>query len=291
MIPRSSLPYVLARLRSPIHLLQCPHWASHQAPEVSPAHGHPGTGLAPVSYAFPAGDKVYTCWRLGFRQYSFNHIARVPQHPAPAHGHGHCFPGMLSSPAAFQLPGKPSDPGISSEFLPAKPGIQQGASRRSHLLVHVDPRDALIQHLHLRGHLLQRHSCGQGQGTPPARAPDQYRRLTHAHAAATGVTRHGAPAPNLVTASNGPSATGDDERHASTTMHLPLRPAIAWPRQRPQPPATLTGQRRRGPSCRIPRQRHAVANEFLDDIGTGVFRRFRDEPGGYPLTGQVVSGM
>ena len=40
----------------------------------------------------------YTCWRLGFRQYSFNHIARVPQHPAPAHGHGRCFPGMLLSP-------------------------------------------------------------------------------------------------------------------------------------------------------------------------------------------------
>ena len=29
----------------------------------------------------------------------------------------------------------------------------------------------------------------------------------------------------------------------------------------------------------------------LDDIGTGVFRLLRDEPGGYPLTGQVVSGM
>jgi hypothetical protein len=33
--------------------------------------------------------------------------------------------------------------------------------------------------------------------------------------------------------------------------------------KRPQPPATRTGRRRRGPSCRIPRQRHAVANEFL----------------------------
>ena len=39
-----------------------------------------------------------TCWGLGFRQYSFNHIARVPQHPAPAHGHGRCFPGMLVFP-------------------------------------------------------------------------------------------------------------------------------------------------------------------------------------------------
>jgi hypothetical protein len=29
----------------------------------------------------------------------------------------------------------------------------------------------------------------------------------------------------------------------------------------------------------------------VDDIETGVFRRPWDEPGGYPLTGQVVSGM
>jgi hypothetical protein len=47
------------------------------------------------------GRQSYTCWRLGFRQYSFNHIARVPQHPAPAHGHGRCFPGMLLSPSPF----------------------------------------------------------------------------------------------------------------------------------------------------------------------------------------------
>ena len=93
--------------------------------------------------------------------------------------------------------------------------------------------------------------------------PGQYRRLTHAHAAATGVTRHGAPAPNLLTASNGPSQTGDDERHASTTMHFPPGPAIARPRQKTpaaRDPHRPTAQ---GPSCRIPRQRHAVANEFL----------------------------
>ena len=29
----------------------------------------------------------------------------------------------------------------------------------------------------------------------------------------------------------------------------------------------------------------------LDDIETGAFWRSRDEPGGCPLTGQVVSGM
>ena len=136
--------------------------------------------------------------------------------------------------------------------------------RATSVAMHVNPRDALIQHLHLRGHLLQRHPPRTGTRHAARQSPGQYRRLTHAHAAATGVTRHGAPAPNLSTASNGPSETGDDERHASTTMHFPPRPAIARPHgKRPQPPATRTGRRRRGPSCRIPRQRHAVANEFL----------------------------
>src|SRR5260370_12439908 len=35
------------------HLLQCPRWASHQAPEVPPPHDHPGTGLPPVPSTFP----------------------------------------------------------------------------------------------------------------------------------------------------------------------------------------------------------------------------------------------
>src|SRR5215469_860619 len=34
MIPRSSLSYVLAQLRCPTHLLECPHWASLRIPEV-----------------------------------------------------------------------------------------------------------------------------------------------------------------------------------------------------------------------------------------------------------------
>jgi hypothetical protein len=78
--------------------------------------------------------------------------------------------------------------------------------------VHVDPGDALVQHLHQASHLLQRHPPPMGQGAPPARAPSQYRRLTHAHAAATGVTRQGAPAPVPDTASNGPQICGDDGR-------------------------------------------------------------------------------
>src|SRR5262249_34843140 len=61
-----------------------------------------------------------------------------------------------------------------------------------HVLVHVD--SSCITFMRLAT------SCSgnpprMGTGAPPARAPDQYRRLTHAHAAATGVTRQGAPAP------------------------------------------------------------------------------------------------
>jgi hypothetical protein len=68
----------------------------------------------------------------------------------------------------LSAPGKPSDPGISSEFLPAQPGIRQGASRRSHVLMRVDPRDALMQHFHAC-HLLKRPSPHPDTGTrrPP----------------------------------------------------------------------------------------------------------------------------
>src|SRR5260370_21575269 len=75
----------------------------------------------------------------------------------------------------------------------------------------------------MRGHLLQRHPPPDGNGHAARQSPGQYRRLTHAHAAATEVTRQGAPAPISVTASNGPWLIGDDGRHASTTMHLPPR--------------------------------------------------------------------
>src|SRR6266571_4768711 len=148
-------------------------------------------------------------------------------------------------PLCLSAPGKPSDPGIPSKFLPAEPGIQQGASRRSHVLVHVDSRDALVHHSHTVGHLLQRQST-MGTSAPPARAPDQYRRLTHAHAAATGGTRHGAPAPFFTTASNGPNSYGDGRRHATATVHLRPRPHPPDPGKNPGRPRPETRQWRKG---------------------------------------------
>jgi hypothetical protein len=61
----------------------------------------------------------------------------------------------------------------------------------------------------------------------PARTPDQYRRLTQLHAAATGVTRHEAPASNYVT-----SGLERSRRHGGDRRH-PYRPvddggAAAW---------------------------------------------------------------
>ena len=52
-------------------------------------------------------------------------------------------------------------------------------------------------------------------------------------------------------------------------------------------PTEASGRDREGERERIV----ADVPKPLDDIETGVFRRLRDEPGGYPLTGQVVSGM
>ena len=55
VIPRSSLSYVIARLRLPTYLLECPRWASFLSLEVHPPSGHAGAGPVPVSCVFPAG--------------------------------------------------------------------------------------------------------------------------------------------------------------------------------------------------------------------------------------------
>src|SRR6266702_4245798 len=166
-------------------------------------------------------------------------------------------------PLCLSAPGKPSDPGIPSKFLPAEPGIQQGASRRSHVLVHVDPRDALVHHSHTVGHLLQRHPPPDGNRRAARQSPGQYRRLTHAHAAATGGTRHRAPAPNLHTASNGPRGIGDGRRQASSSLS-----ARATHVSRSATQATQTAHGPQRPAelrCPVssPRERREAAHVFL----------------------------
>ncbi len=147
------------------------------------------------SMRISGGRQSYTCWRLGFRQYSFNHIARVPQHPAPAHGHGRCFPGMLLSPAAFRLQVSHQ----TQEYPPNSSRLNREYSRA--------PRGAVMS---LCTSIPATRSCstftpatsraakppsGHGQACRPPEPRSENRRLTHAHAEAAGVTRQGAPAP------------------------------------------------------------------------------------------------
>ena len=83
MIPRSSLSYVLAQLRRPTHLLEYPHWASLRVPEVALAAKE---CLRRTQRRFRASFRrtdICIFWRLGFRQSSFHHIARIARRAAP----------------------------------------------------------------------------------------------------------------------------------------------------------------------------------------------------------------
>ena len=83
MIPRSSLSYVLARLRCPTHLLKCPHWASLPAPEVALAAKEcQRRTWRRFQTSFRRMD-ICICWRLGCRQSSFHRIARIARRTAP----------------------------------------------------------------------------------------------------------------------------------------------------------------------------------------------------------------
>jgi hypothetical protein len=93
-----------------------------------------GTGHGAGYRRLSGGCKIFINWKLGFRQSSFRHITRVPQRPTfdafamPAAFLACCCPLHLSDP------GKPSDPEIILQFLPAEPGICQGASWRTSLI-------------------------------------------------------------------------------------------------------------------------------------------------------------
>jgi hypothetical protein len=137
-------------------------------------------------------------------------------------------------------PGKPSDPGISSEFLPAQPGIQQGASRRSHVLMHVDPRDALMQYLHAC-HLPSGHPRPDTDTHAARQSPGQKQETdTRSRRGSGGYPARGSGA-NLFNGHER-STGGRPRRTARTTrMHLPAAavpaPAPGQPRpaDNPQP--------------------------------------------------------
>src|SRR5215469_8414080 len=128
MIPRSSLSYVLAQLRCPTHLLECPHWASLRAPEVALAAKECLRRARRRFRAYFRRTDICIFWRLGFRQSSFHLIARIARRAAP---YAWTQP-PLSWHALF--PYCPFGLRLAIRFKnnpPTPSGIQQGASRRN----------------------------------------------------------------------------------------------------------------------------------------------------------------
>ncbi len=93
-------------------------------------------------------------------------------------------------------------------------------------------------------------------------SPGQYRRLTHAHAAATGVTRQGARRQSKLrprTVQRETATAGGTSPRLCTFRAGRCTPITA---NTPASRGVHHAVRGRGPSFRIPRQRHAVANDF-----------------------------
>jgi len=92
---------------------------------------------------------------------------------------------------------------------------------------------------------------------------DQHRRLTHAHAAATGGTRHRAPAPNLSTASNGPKRLGDGRRHATISLSTCTTAVSQFAAHRQTAAHSPANKRTRRAQFRPPRVGREAAGVFL----------------------------
>ena len=154
-----TLLYVLARLRRPVRLLECPHWASLLRPGGLPQArtASCGRGRRRFQASF---RRVRTCtfWRLGFRQSSFRHIARVSRRAAPDAWARPPVCCHAIFPYSFRTPGKPSDPGIISSHPCPLRGRYSSA-----------PRGALTQFSTFPVHpgVLRRHARG---GLPLARS-------------------------------------------------------------------------------------------------------------------------
>jgi hypothetical protein len=85
-----------------------------------------GTG----SDVFPVDGGLHH-WRLGFRQFSFHHIPRVPQHLISLRLDTTATFLACSGPFTFRIQVSHRTQEPPSEFFPAEPGIQRSASWRT----------------------------------------------------------------------------------------------------------------------------------------------------------------
>ena len=132
MIPRSSLPYVLARLRCPTHLLECPHWASLPVPEVASAAKEMPIQRRGAGFRRLSGGWIFASsgdWDSGSVAFTVSHESRDALLRTP--GHSRRFPGMLLSLNTLSAEVSHPTQEPSSEFFPTASGIRQSASRRN----------------------------------------------------------------------------------------------------------------------------------------------------------------
>ena len=107
-----------ARRRPPTHLLDRPHWAKLRVTEVARPHRFNARHeAASVTGVVPTGEHSHH-WRLGFKQSSLGHIARVSRHPAPRHLRTATTSLTCSCPLALSRPGKSGDPRTSLRVHP-----------------------------------------------------------------------------------------------------------------------------------------------------------------------------
>jgi hypothetical protein len=120
-----------ARRRPPTHLLDHPHWAAPRTTKVARPHRFTsGHDSASVTSVVPTGAHFHR-WRLGFKQSSLGHIARVSRHPALDASRRPPLPWHALVPSRFRVQVNQATQKPPFEFLPAAPGIQRRASRRT----------------------------------------------------------------------------------------------------------------------------------------------------------------
>ena len=122
-------------------------------------------------------------------------IHRIGVDPAGLHHHvGHAPAAQL---AGHRLQHPVKRPELQDLGLAGPRLIPRGPDRDlDHVLVHVDSRDALVQHLHLRGHLLQRHPPTDGNKRAAGQGPGSVQETdTRARSGNGGYPTKGAPAP------------------------------------------------------------------------------------------------
>ena len=114
-----------AELRWPTHLLEYPHWASPTPRRLRQPMSDADAGRGTGSDVFPVDGGLHR-WKLGFRQFSFHHIPRVPQHLTPVRLRATTAFLACSGPLHLSDPGKPSDPRTSLQVLPGCAGDTTG---------------------------------------------------------------------------------------------------------------------------------------------------------------------